>query len=169
MVNLNKETYCSVDALYKMLDNDTIFQMIIKKSDIDIDSYLITEITQYIHITCPCVRFNSKYPHHLNIPKVGDLCTRSYLYNLASHYGIIYKIMRMEISDAITNWHSLDLHEKIKFFKTKLNLCEDKDLLCFFKKEIKENLHDTLQHMIEDSKYTDKLLILVSEYLKIEE
>jgi hypothetical protein len=168
MVNLDKENYCSDDAFQKMLDNDIIFQMRMKKES-SVDSYVITGITQYIQITCPCVRYNCKYSHHFDIPKVGDLCTRSHLYNLASHYSVIYQIMRVEISDALMSWHSLDFREKFQFSKTKLNLCENKHLLCFFKKELIENLNDTLQEMIEDPEYGDKLLGLAAEYLGIEE
>ncbi len=39
----------------------------------------------------------------------------------------------------------------------------------FLKKELIENLHNTLQEMIEDPEYGNKLLGLAAEYLGIEE
>lgn len=168
MVNLDPENYSSPDALHKMLNCDIIFQMSMKKeSD---TTYLITKINNGIRITCPCVRFNHGYSDHIDLPKVGNLCSHNYLYKLASHYNVIYELMPVEISNVIEDWYSLSLRERLDSRK-KIHECikdnKDKYLLDFFESITREeNFSETLEEMMANSEYKDKLMDLITEYLE---
>lgn len=168
MVNLDRENYLWKDAMYKIMNMDTIFVMYLKK--ISESQYKVIAISQGMRISCPCVKFGHKYSHHKELPKINDLCNEQYLYDLQSHYNVIGTTLNEKIYLTLTNWNNMEPQEKYIFYRKKIRkYTNEKYLIDFFACEDYTNdgfLRDMIEKILEDKEYKEKMCLLVDEYCK---